>query len=306
MNRVIVVGCGLIGSSIAALIRKKNLANEVLGVDLESSLVRGENKYFHKISNSLENFGDADLLIIALPISEVPKLICYLTEGSRYKRFELITDVASNKDPILESLLKMKKSDLLSMSERFVSSHPLAGSEKGGWKNASSSLLEECIVLLGELNLNGKTSACDNLQQTSNKSKRFKLLENFWTNLGCCVVRFPIEEHDRLLSLISHFPHFLAFSTGQFLASSEYADVAQSVYGPGLRDFTRIAEAPPDLWVNIFIKNRKHILEHAYLWRNNFENLVEALEKGDENALKKVLEQSSHWRSRFLGIKKKS
>ena len=83
MNRVIVVGCGLIGSSIAALVRKKKLANEVLGVDLESCLVSGKNKYFHNISNSLENFGGADLLIIALPISEVPKLICYLTEGSR-------------------------------------------------------------------------------------------------------------------------------------------------------------------------------------------------------------------------------
>ena len=306
MNRVIVVGCGLIGSSIAALIRKKKLANEVFGVDLESSLVRGKNQYFHNISNSLENVGDADLLIIALPISEIPKLICYLGEASRYKRFELITDVASNKDPILESLLKMEKSDLLSMSERFVSSHPLAGSEKGGWKNASSSLLEECIVLLGELHLNIETPVSGNLQQTSNKSERFKLLEDFWTNLGCCVVHFPIEEHDKLLSLISHFPHFLAFNTGQFLASSEYADVAQSVYGPGLRDFTRIAEAPPDLWVNIFIKNRKHILEHAYLWRNNFENLVKALDKSDEHALQMVLEQSSHWRSRFLGIKKKS
>ena len=306
MNRIIVVGCGLIGSSIAALIRKKKLANEVLGVDLERSLVRGKNQFFHNISNSLENFGDADLLIIALPISEVPKLICRLVEGSRYKKFKLITDVASNKEPILETLLKMEKSDMLGMSERFVSSHPLAGSEKGGWKNASSSLLEGCVVLLDELNQSVETLARDNLQQTINKSERFKLLEDFWVNLGCSVVRFPLEEHDKLLSLISHFPHFLAFSTGQFLASSEYADVAQSIYGPGLRDFTRIAEAPPDLWVNIFIKNRKHILKHAYLWRNNFENLVESLEKGDEHALKKVLEQSSHWRSRFLSIKKKS
>ena len=306
MNRIIVVGCGLIGSSIAALIRKKKFANEVLGVDLESSLFRGKNQYFHNISNSLENYGNADLLIIALPISEVPKFISYLAEGSRYKRFELITDVASNKDPILESLLKMENSDLLSMSERFVSSHPLAGSEKGGWKNASSLLLEGCVVLLGELNLNGGATAFDNLQHTTNKSERFKLLEDFWTNLGCHVECFPIEEHDKLLSLISHFPHFLAFSTGQFLASSEYAVVAQSLYGPGLRDFTRIAEAPRDLWVDIFIKNRKNILEHAYLWKNNFENLVEALEKGDENALKKVLEQSSDWRSRFSGTKKKS
>lgn len=306
MNRVIVVGCGLIGSSIAALIRKKKLANEVFGVDLESSLVGKKNQYFHNISNSLEDFEDANLLIIALPISEVPKLIFYLAEGSRYKRFELITDVASNKDPILQSLLKLDKSDMLGLSERFVSSHPLAGSEKGGWKNASSSLLEECVVLLGELNLNAETLTWENPQQTTNKREKVTLIEDFWTNLGCNVVRFPIEEHDKFLSLISHFPHFLAFSTGQFLASSEYADVVQSVYGSGLRDFTRIAEAPPELWVNIFMKNKKHILEHANVWKNNFEDLVKALEKGDENALTEVLKQSSNWRSRFSNIKKKS
>ena len=297
-ERVLVIGCGLIGSSLAASVRECGLAKEIVGVDEQYELMRKENPFFDEISGSLKSFEEADLCVIAIPIEGVPAVVKELADNHSLLNYDLITDVASNKRSLLEVIDKLKQDSKRAFLSKFISSHPLAGSEQGGWESASTGLFDKTVCLLGT---HGISSGRDNNliqdQGSSTYKQKVARLERFWEGVGCSVEHFPLQEHDQFLSIISHFPHFLAFSVGAFMSSSDYDNISKTIHGTGFKDFTRIAASPPSLWADILMENRRCILSNGKQWLESYKEFTHALEKGDKGRLITLIAKSSVWRN---------
>ena len=110
-------------------------------------------------------------------------------------------------------------------------------------------------------------------------------IEEFWQCLGAFTVRKSPEEHDTIAATLSHVPHLIAFAYAAGLPSDERLGLA----GPGLRDFIRIARANPKLWCEILLMNRCRVAEEAARFSKNLGRLLDALSRGDREALEEAL-----------------
>ena len=297
-ERILILGCGLIGSSLAASARECGLAKEIVGVDNQYELMRERNPFFDEISGSLKSFEEADLCVIAIPIEGVPAVIRELVDNQGQSNYDLITDVASNKRALIEVLDELKQDSKRAFLSKFISSHPLAGSEQGGWESASANLFDKTVCLLSTYRM---TSVSDDHltedKENSPSKQKVARLERFWQGVGCRVEHFPLQEHDQLLSIISHFPHLLAFSVGAFMSSSDYENISKTIHGTGFKDFTRISAAPHGLWADILLENREYILLNGEQWLESYKEFICAIETGDKGRLVTLISQSSNWRN---------
>ena len=297
-ERVLVLGCGLIGSSLAASVREHGLAKEIVGVDKKYELMRKKNPFFDKMAGTLESFEEADLCVIAIPIEGIPAVVKELADNHSLLNYDLITDVASNKRSLLEVIDKLKYDSKRAFLSKFISSHPLAGSEQGGWESASTGLFDKTVCLLGTHGIpSGRDHNLTQDEESSTYKQKVARLERFWEGIGCRVEHFPLQEHDQFLSIISHFPHLLAFSVGAFMSSSDYDNISKTIHGTGFKDFTRIAASPPSLWADILMENRSCILSNGKQWLESYKEFTHALEQGDKGRLKTLISKSSVWRN---------
>ena len=303
-ERVLVLGCGLIGSSLAASVREHGLAKEIVGVDEKYELMRKKNPFFDKMAGTLESFEEADLCVIAIPIEGISTVVKELADNHSLLNYDLITDVASNKRSLLEAIDKLKYDSKRAFLSKFISSHPLAGSEQGGWESASTGLFDKTVCLLGTHGIpSGRDHYLTQDLESSTHKQKVARLERFWEGIGCRVEHFPLQEHDQFLSIISHFPHLLAFSVGAFMSSSDYDNISKTIHGTGFKDFTRIAASPPSLWADILMENRSCILSNGKQWLESYEEFIHALEKGDKGRLKTLISKSSVWRNSLGKLK---
>ena len=303
-ERVLVLGCGLIGSSLAASVREHGLAKEIVGVDEKYELMRKKNPFFDKMAGTLESFEEADLCVIAIPIEGISAVVKELADNHSLLNYDLITDVASNKRSLLEAIDKLKYDSKRAFLSKFISSHPLAGSEQGGWESASTSLFDKTVCLLGTHGIpSGRDHYLTQDLESSTHKQKVARLERFWEGIGCSVEHFPLQEHDQFLSIISHFPHLLAFSVGAFMSSSDYDNISKTIHGTGFKDFTRIAASPPSLWADILMENRSCILSNGKQWLESYEEFIHALERGDKGKLKTLISKSSVWRNSLGKLK---
>jgi len=205
---------------------------------------------------------------------------------------------------LIEVLNELKQDSKRAFLSKFISSHPLAGSEQGGWESASTNLFDKTVCLLSTFRM---TSVSDDNsiedRESSPSRQKVARLERFWQGVGCKVEYFPLQEHDQLLSIISHFPHLLAFSVGAFMSSSDYENISKTIHGTGFKDFTRISAAPPGLWADILLENREYILLNGEQWLDSYKELICALEKGDKGRLVALISQSSIWRNSLRKFK---
>ncbi len=232
---VVIVGVGLIGGSIGLGIRQRFLANHVIGLDqnpksLEAALGMGvidEAKF-----NAGKWLEKADLVILASPaatiVSSAESLQPFLRPDA------LITDVGSAKAAIVESL---QASGL-----RFVGSHPMAGSEKGGVQNASAALLENAMWVLTPN------------EQTDKEA--LDKIRDFVIRLGAHVVEIDPEKHDRLVAFVSHLPYISAVTLTQLIAQdADYEEMALLAAG-GFRDVSRVASGSPRMSRDMVMENK--------------------------------------------------
>jgi prephenate dehydrogenase len=278
-NRVTIIGVGLIGGSIGLAIRKRRIADEIIGVFRRASTMR---KALKKgavdlgTRNIKEGVKDADLIIIASPVMSVPKLA---VEAARHsKPGAIITDVGSTKNWIVGII-----EDSLGAGSpaRFVGSHPMAGSEKAGVEFAKNDLLKgaPCIVT-----------------RTSNTDiAAFKKIVKFWKALGARVREMSPMEHDRVVSMISHLPHIVAFSLAGSASSGEIACAAE-----GFWDTTRVASSDPELWSDIFLTNPKEIIDAYAVFNKRSKMIIDAIRHNRRKDLVRCLTQAKSNRDKFI------
>ena len=285
INRLVIIGLGLIGSSLAIAAREQGLAKTVIGISRRTSTLELalELGVIDRACDGLEalaselDFGD--LVVIGVPTLSVPSVIavCHEFLSDRVT----ITDVASVKGSVVKALLDVYGK----LPRQFVPGHPIAGSEKSGVEAANSQLFKDHRVILTPHN----TVDCEHLS----------LVSALWSDVGAVVSTMNVEEHDAILAATSHLPHFLAYSLVDTLASvGDNREIFRYAAG-GFRDFTRIAASDPVMWRDIALANRESILSILDQVMNNFQALRGAIDKGDQDYLMDVFTRARDARNHF-------
>ena len=282
-NKISIIGCGLIGSSILRAVVEKKLASKISAFDKASKVTDYLKKNFSvEICNNISDVvKDADLVIIASPLSSYKEIL--LSIQSNLKENVILTDTGSAKKEVnkIISNLNLKNID-------WIASHPIAGTEYSGPEAGFASLFKNrwCII-----------SADKKVAEDKIKS-----LEQFWSKLGSKTKFMTFEDHDYVLSLTSHLPHAVAYSIVKTAINNEDKfkdDVIQYSAG-GLRDFTRIAASDPLMWKDIFIDNSDNILKVLDNYSKNLNEIKEAIKNKDSKKLLEIFSSTKKVRKEII------
>jgi len=282
-DKITVIGCGLIGSSILRVIEKKNIAKEINAYDKskEVSFYLAKNFKFKICNNITEAVNNADLVIISSPLSSYKEILSQIQ--SDLKKGSILTDTGSAKKEINKIIKESSLSDVT-----WIASHPIAGTEYSGPESGFAELFEKRWCIL---------SAEENTDK-----KEITKLEKFWVDLGSKIKVMSFEHHDYVLSLTSHLPHAVAYSIVKTAISDDNKfkdDVIQYSAG-GLRDFTRIAASDPLMWKDIFIDNSENILKVLDNYSKNLEEIKSAIKNKDSKKLLEIFSSTKKVRKEII------
>lgn len=272
-KKVAVLGPGLLGGSVGLAMQQRGKSEVCFWGRSEEKLLAVRKEGFFASTNLAEVVAGADLVILATPVEFYEGLAERLIEvGGEF----LVTDVGSVKGAVEEGCGKMLRSAGIS----FVGSHPMAGSEQGGFAAARADLFEgaTCFICAGE----------DEAKERS--------VENFWEELGCTVKEVTANEHDQIVARISHLPHALA-TVGAKVALREPGEGAYG--GGGLTDTTRVAAGNPAMWTGILMGNRTAVLEELAHAAKELTTMRDLLENKDEAGLENWLERAKNLRDKL-------
>ena len=282
-DKITVIGCGLIGSSILRVIEKKNIAKEINAYDKskEVSSYLAKNFKFKTCNNITEAVNNADLVIISSPLSSYKEILSQIQ--SDLKKGSILTDTGSAKKEINKIIKESSLSDVT-----WIASHPIAGTEYSGPQSGFAELFEKRWCIL---------SADENTDK-----KEITKLEKFWVDLGSKIKVMSFEHHDYVLSLTSHLPHAVAYSIVKTAISDDNKfkdDVIQYSAG-GLRDFTRIAASDPLMWKDIFIDNSENILKVLDNYSKNLDEIKSAIKNKDSKKLLEIFSSTRKVRKEII------
>ena len=282
-NKICVLGCGLIGSSLLRAIDKKKLAKEINAFDKskEVSSYLEKNFSFKVTKNIDEAVKDSDLVIISSPLSSYKEIL--LAIKSSLKKNVILTDTGSAKKEVNKII---NNSNLDNVN--WISSHPIAGTEFSGPESGFAELFENrwCIISADK--------------DTANEE--IKKIEKFWIELGSKVKLMSFEQHDYVLSLTSHLPHVVAYSIVKTAINDDEKfknDIIQYSAG-GLRDFTRIAASDPLMWKDIFIDNSENILKVLDNYSKNLDEIKAAIKSKNGEKLMKIFSSTKKIRKEII------
>lgn len=265
-ERVVIIGVGLLGGSIGLALRKRGLANRVIGIgrnllSLEQARKLGA---ITDVSQSLQSACEnADLVVVCTPVQQISLWVNTCSELPLSSNC-LITDVGSTKSNIVGSVDQ-------SAHSRFCGSHPIAGSERSGVQFASAELLE------GRMTIVTPTSATP--------AQVAVRIEEFWHSIGSQTQQMTAAEHDQAIANISHLPHLIASA----LACATESELLPLV-GTGWQDTTRIAAGGVEMWQQIVAENSKPILQALNGFTLHLQEWIEVIESGNSKQLVKLLE----------------
>jgi prephenate dehydrogenase len=238
-KKVSIIGMGLMGGSLGALLLKKKIARGVTGVgrNMKRLKLAVKMKAATSVTTDLiEGVKDADLVIISVPVMLIP--VMFMEMKDYLKKGAIVTDMGSVKGPVCDKIAK------LDAKRCFVGSHPMVGSEKTGIKNMKEDMYKGgvCIVTPG-----AKTD-----------KKKAAAVAALWKKIGMTVKIMAPQEHDSVIAGLSHMPHLLAFAMVNTQAKKleKYPDAA----GRGFKDTTRIGASGEEIWSEIFVMNKKEVL----------------------------------------------
>jgi len=244
LDRVAIIGVGLIGGSFALGLRAAGACRRVVGVgrdpvNMRTALERG---IIDEVAASPQEAArGADLVLVATPVAQFPVVLGALAPMLEPKT--LITDGGSTKRDVVTAA----RAALGAKSAQFVPAHPIAGAEKSGASAAKSDLLQNRRVVLTPL--------------PENSAEALERVADCWRACGAQVSRMSPEEHDALLAAVSHLPHVLAYALVDEIASRPEAETFFAHAAGGFRDFTRIASSHPEMWRDICVANRDLLVD---------------------------------------------
>ena len=287
MNNILIIGCGLLGSSLLRRIHKKKIESKIFIYEKSKKNINKFKKL--KLPGTLikrpeDVVSQSKLIIICTPMSEYKKIILRMNKSFQSKN--IITDVGSSKLKSLEIVNKNLKKGIF-----WSSSHPIAGSEVSGPENGKQNLFENkwCVLIKGK---------------RSNKS-HLKFLKSFWNKMGSKTIEMTPDKHDKIFSITSHLPHLIAYNlvkSAQDFEKKQKYDLLKYSAG-GLRDFSRIAASNEIMWRDIFFDNRTNISKAINLFIKNLKSFKRDISLKNNKSILKKLTQTKKVRSKIIQLK---
>jgi len=266
-KNILVVGLGLIGGSILKTIKELNIPLEVYGLDLDEEVTKKANNIglINNIDNQLKKIEEDCLIIFSVPSLSIERAFKLIQDSFNDEKV-IFTDTFSSKSKLLEFLESNTK-----VGEKFVMSHPIAGSEKSGLANYNSLLFKDKLVVLSVVN-------------GDKNNKKLNKVKNFWELLGSKVTILDPEEHDKVFSKTSHLPHVIAFTLMHYL-EKELGDKVFKYSGGSLESYTRIASSDPLMWKDVSVSNKEAVLEAIKGFKSSLNQISKLIESEDEESI---------------------
>jgi len=268
-----IVGLGVMGGSFAMALHERAEPCDVVGWSLSDADLDAAEKAgaISRRASSLDDVArDVDLLVLAIPLAATCELVGRLAPS--LGEDALLHDVASLKSPVQAAVLDH------GLERRWVGGHPMCGSEASGFGSARSDLYENARVWMV-----ADESADANMAR----------VEALWRRLGADPRRTDASAHDELMGLASHLPQLTANLLGQSLAE---AGVSLTDLGPGGVGITRLAESNPEIWLDILSHASASLPAALRRLGSEAARIADALDDGDLDALRTLMEQSRGWR----------
>ena len=269
---VVIIGLGLIGSSLARAIKEKEVSKKIYGIDTnEENIKKCLNlKIISKGEKNLEDLKEqTDLIIICSPLSTYKEIFFQLEQY--LDQDTLVTDVGSTKMSTIRDFEELKNNQHI----KFVPCHPIAGLEKSGPEYGFAKLFENRFCIMTPKN---------------NDQNSIDQIIKFWNSLGMEVQSMDAEHHDRVLAMTSHIPQLIAYSivaTASELESHLKEEVIK-YSAAGFRDFTRLAGSDPIMWRDVYAKNKEAVLEMLGRFTEDLSTLQKAIRNNDTSFLEKT------------------
>jgi len=287
MKNILIIGCGLLGSSLLRRAQKKKIANKIYIYEKSKSNITKIKKL--KLTGTIvEKLEDgvkkSNLIILCTPMSEYKNLI--LKMNKFLSTNTIITDVGSSK---LESTKIIKK--FLRKDVSWIQAHPIAGSEVSGPEHGTHDMFEKkwCVLI----------------KEKHTKKKCLLQLNNFWKKIGSKVTVMTPEKHDKIFSITSHLPHLIAYNlvkSAQDFEKIQNYDLIKYSAG-GLRDFSRIAASNEIMWRDIFFNNKENISKAIDLFIKNLNAFKKDINSKNNKLILKKLMQTKKVRTKIIRLK---
>ena len=283
IDKMCIIGVGLIGGSFALALKEAGLVGEVVGVgrgvaNLGKAVELGVVDRY--TTDAAAGVRDADLVFLATPVLAMADVMARIS--GHLKPGAIITDGGSVKGAIIEAV-----EPHLPAGVHFVPGHPIAGTEHSGAEAAFATLYRERRCILTPT------------KQTD--ASALATVKALWEAAGSEVVIMEVEKHDRVLAAISHLPHMVAYAL--VVAGSSYDRYEENILeysAGGFRDFTRIASSDPTMWRDIALTNREALIEMMSHYEKFFAELKADIAAGDAQKLYDFFLKSKQSRDAIL------
>ncbi len=284
VRRLAILGCGLMGGSFALALRRAVRVVGVVGWSRSpaTALQALELGVVDEVASGVEDaVRGADVVLLAVPVAATGATLAAIRDGLAADA--LCMDVGSTKADVVAAA----RAALGRRAAAFVPAHPIAGKEKAGVAHADATLYRGCRTIL---------TPVEGLTDPTCTARA----RGLWEAVGARVSEMDAAAHDDALAAVSHLPHLLAFAFMQGVAGQPEADRLLALAGPGFRDFTRIAAGDPTLWRDVLLANREAVARHARSFRDELARLETAIEVGDGDALRALIERASARRGAWV------
>ena len=268
-EKLTVIGCGLIGSSLLRVARRNNLARQLVAADVSPAVcvrVRELGLADHATSDLAVAVAGADLVILCVPVGANESV--GRTIGPALAPGTIVSDVGSVKGAVVAAL-----SPHMPAGVHLIPAHPVAGTEHSGPDAGFATLfLNRWCILMPPVDAD---------------ESAVKKLSDFWTAAGSNVETMTSEHHDLVLAITSHVPHLIAYNIVGTAADLEVVTQSEVIKfsAGGFRDFTRIAASDPTMWRDVFLNNKDAVLEILGRFTEDLSALQRMIRWGDGDGL---------------------
>ncbi|MBT3519941.1 MAG: prephenate dehydrogenase [Gammaproteobacteria bacterium] len=246
INKIFVVGLGLIGASLCRSLKNNQKYEKIIGYDCDKDVTDFaiKNNYVDEISQGIKaGINNSDLIVICVPVHQIKDILHILKDF--FNTEKIFTDTLSTKNTLLEFMIKNNFSE----TKNFILSHPMAGTENYGIENSKDDLFAGAVTLISTL----VDQNLDNINS----------VKDMWQSLDCNVVSIDSAIHDEYLSIISHAPHAISFALAKNTNAKYLTKKLPEINSKGsLSDMIRIANSDPEAWANIFKDNQSNLIKY--------------------------------------------
>lgn len=284
INRLAIIGVGLIGSSLALGLKQAKAVGHVVGygrnqTNLQKGIELGViDSYCDSVAEAVK---DADVVVVAVPLGMMQSIFEQMSSVISSKT--IVTDVGSTKGSVIEAA----RAGLGRRLSQFVPGHPIAGSEKSGVEAGVADLYQNRKVILTPLQENSQSS--------------IDKISDMWQQCGAHIEFLSVIHHDKVLAATSHLPHLLAFSMVTYLSGLNDHDEIFKYAAGGFRDFTRIASSDSVMWRDVCLANGDALIELIDGYKKELDEVAQAIKHEDADKLLELFGKAKLERDILVG-----